>query len=255
MASIEKKLLILSWKIGIGKRTFTNSRDALLHNYDLGHRIFEVDFSITSDNEVVCVHDWNHAAQIQGRGENPSVLSADEFESKLIYGKYTPVSIEELLLFMSEHEDVWIITDSKEIAEDLVRFEISYIVDKARMLGIEKVLRRVVVQIYKPEMYQMVHEIYKFPNAIFTMYQYWSGDAARFPDICRFCIDKSIKIITMPYYFATSEIVKIADEFGIMIYVHTVNDIDTVDGLRRIGVKGFYTDFLTPGMIEEFYTY
>ena len=95
-------------------------------------------------------------------------------------------------------------------------------------------------------MYQVVCEVYEFPSFIFTMYQYWNGDINTFPDICRFCVYNDIPIITMWYYYATPEIMQIAKQYGIEIYVHSVNDMEIVTELKNIGVKGFYTDFLIP---------
>lgn len=57
---------------GIDDKAYTNSKEALLYNYNLGHRAFEVDFSITSDEKLVCAHDWEHVAYIgSGGSEGP----------------------------------------------------------------------------------------------------------------------------------------------------------------------------------------
>ena len=234
----------------IDDKTYTNSKDALLHNYDLGHRTFEVDFSITSDRQVVCLHDWGYAVLMLGEREE-EILSKDEFESCLLYKKYEPVSVQELLLFMYEHKDVWIVTDSKEVEPELVTLEFSYIVDTAKSLGIEEVLNRIAVQIYNQEMYNVVCEVYEFPSFIFTLYMYWDGDIKSFPEICRFCAGNNISIVTMWYYWATPEVMEIAKDYGIEVYVHTVNDTEDVEKLKSMGVKGFYTDFLTPEIIES----
>lgn len=42
---------------GILGHTYTNSYEAFLLNYQLGHRIFEVDFSLTEDDYTVAAHD------------------------------------------------------------------------------------------------------------------------------------------------------------------------------------------------------
>lgn len=235
----------------IDDKTYTNSKEALLYNYGLGHRAFEVDFSITADEKLVCLHDWRHGAAIQGRDGEEQALTRTEFESIPLYEKYTPISVEEVLLFMAEHEDVWIITDSKETAENLVMLEFGYIVDMARYLGVEQVLNRISVQIYNPEMYEVICGIYKFPSFIFTLYQYWDGDTKSFPDICRFCAYNDIDIITMWHYLATPKVMEIAKQYGLRIYVHTVNDMETVKGLMDIGVTGFYTDYLIPAILEK----
>ena len=53
-------------------------------------------------------------------------------------------------------------------------------------------------------------------------------------------------MITMWAHLANEQVLQIAKESGIEIYVHTVNDLDQAKKLRAIGVKGFYTDFLAP---------
>lgn len=55
----------------------------------------------------------------------------------------------------------------------------------------------------------------------------------------------------MWYYWATPEVMEIAKDYGIEVYVHTVNDTEDVEKLKSMGVKGFYTDFLTPEIIES----
>lgn len=39
---------------------YTNSKEALIENYNLGHRVFEFDFYLTSDSQLAVAHDWNH---------------------------------------------------------------------------------------------------------------------------------------------------------------------------------------------------
>ena len=118
---------------GIDDKYYTNSKEALLYNYELGHRAFEVDFSVTSDEKLVCVHDWEHGAFIQNRGEE-KILTKEEFEGGIIFEKYTPISVEELLTFMEMHKDIWFVTDTKDSDPSLVTFEISYIVNTAKIL-------------------------------------------------------------------------------------------------------------------------
>ena len=43
---------------GINGINYSNSIEALNHNYAKGFRYFEMDFSWTSDNKLVCLHDW-----------------------------------------------------------------------------------------------------------------------------------------------------------------------------------------------------
>ena len=43
---------------GLGKRTYTNSYEALDSNTKNGFKYFELDFTFTSDGRLVCIHDW-----------------------------------------------------------------------------------------------------------------------------------------------------------------------------------------------------
>ena len=43
---------------GINNITYSNCLEALNLNYKLGHRVFEIDFSCTSDNKLISLHDW-----------------------------------------------------------------------------------------------------------------------------------------------------------------------------------------------------
>lgn len=45
----------------IGTDTYTNSLEAFEASYRAGFRTFEVDLLMTSDGEVVLMHDWNKA--------------------------------------------------------------------------------------------------------------------------------------------------------------------------------------------------
>ncbi len=46
---------------GINGITYTNSYEALDLNYGLGFRYFEIDFTYTTDQKLICLHDWKKA--------------------------------------------------------------------------------------------------------------------------------------------------------------------------------------------------
>ena len=53
----------------------------------------------------------------------------------------------------------------------------------------------------------------------------------------------------MPQAWFNPDHVGMVEKYGIDIYVHTVNDMDKVEELQSIGVKGFYTDDITPDLM------
>lgn len=231
---------------GIDGYDYTNSLDAFEYNYELGHRVFEVDFSVTSDGKMVCCHDWNIGYQA---GIDAAHISSEEvFKATPILGKYTPLTLEEVLFLMKEYKDIYIVTDTKSASNKISEhFEI--ILNTAYETGAEEVLDRIIVQIYKGKTLELVREVYDFPIIIYTLYSSgWDESAEGFLDICRFCKKNNIRNITMWHYLATPEILEIAKSYNIDVFVHTVNDIEAADELIQSGVKGVYTDELIPDM-------
>lgn len=101
----------------IDKYTYTNSREALENGYQNGNRLFECDLITTSDGHIAACHDWefwnstlNQENSVEGGGVTPSL---EEFMNCKIMGKYTPLSGDDIVLFLKEHPDVYIVTDTK----------------------------------------------------------------------------------------------------------------------------------------------
>lgn len=92
---------------GIDGVSYTNSLEAFRENYAKGHRTFEVDFSVTSDGRLVCLHDWGTA---QKNGVTAGgAASEEEFLAAKFAGKYTTLSLASLLALMKEYPDIWIV--------------------------------------------------------------------------------------------------------------------------------------------------
>ena len=234
---------------GIDETAYTNSKEAFESSYANGIRSIEVDFVLTADDKLVCCHEWEDSLSSEyGPGY---VYTEEEFLSLKLHGKYTPMSLEMLLLLMQEYEDVWVITDTKETKAELVQKEFRIMVETAEEMGATEVLDRFVVQLYSHEMYDIVEEIYSFPEYILTLYQLDMPDENAFIEHSRFCKDRGIDTITMWDSWARPELVEIANRYGIDIYVHTVNDMDKLEELEAIGVKGFYTDYVLPELLVD----
>jgi len=94
----------------IDDRTYTNSLEALNLNYKNGFRLFELDIIKTKDNHFVAAHDWEHWSKITGyKGELP--VSKNQFLSRKIFEKYTPMDMDSINKWFSEHPDAILVTD------------------------------------------------------------------------------------------------------------------------------------------------
>lgn len=225
--------------------SYTNSLEAFEAHYANGQRYFETDFSVTADDQLVARHDWRGGWQ-EGI-DNDHVPTEEIFLSTPLFDCFTPLSLKDIIILMQQHEDVYIITDTKDGDPALARKDISILVETAREMNAMDVLDRFVVQFYNMEMYEAIKDIYDFPNYIFTLYalfEVWNGEEDGFTDYCRFCVANGVRTITMwDYLYAGNpKLSQIADQYGIAVYVHTVNDWETAEEMFSLGVYGIYTD-------------
>ena len=71
-----------------------------------------------------------------------------------------------------------------------------------------------------------LHNIYPFPHYIYTLYQDedFTGTKDSFRERAAYCAKHGIKGIAIDQHWWNPAFASIADEYGIQLYVHTVND-------------------------------
>lgn len=241
----------------IDDTTYTNSKEALENSYQKGARFMECDFSITADNQLVACHDWDFWYRGQNSVENGTggyIPDFAEFMSKSvkghciamegapIRGDFTALSGEDLIIYMKEHPDLYIITDTKDGNSDTLDVPFKLLVELAEINDCEEVLQRFIVQIYHKPMYEIVKKIYPFQNYIFTLYQEpFDGSEDMMEEYAKFCMIHNIDVITMWEDLYSDKLSDIAERYNIQLFVHTVNDKEQVNGLLEKNV-GVYTD-------------
>ncbi|WP_325892033.1 sulfatase-like hydrolase/transferase [Grimontia sp. NTOU-MAR1] len=95
---------------GIDGHHYTNSMEALNESYRQGLRYFEIDLLETSDHRLVAAHEWKEwAKKVDYSGDIPPRY--DDFMSKKMHGKYTPLSLEDLNTWFESHPDAFLVTD------------------------------------------------------------------------------------------------------------------------------------------------
>ena len=235
---------------------YTNSMEALVQNYNLGHRVFEFDFYLTSDNKLASVHDWIQFGNMDG-----IAMSSEEWKnfktsgSYITDGQYTTLMVEDILDEMLVNKDMVIVTDTKstEVSEEETRLQFQLIYDAA-MQRDPDLINRVIPQIYNNEMYDIVMSVYDFPSIIYTAYATpLSGE-----EIVDFSSShENIKVITAPTGDSrfTDEVIKTIHNNEMLIYNHTLNAYTDITDGKAKGIDGFYTDLLLPAdMLAYEYT-
>lgn len=233
----------------------SNSLEAFVYNYNRGQRVFEADIQITSDGVMVLRHDWvselGQAGIFGWTEEEQWAVSKEEFLSAPIWGRYTPLTLEDWFAIMKSHPDIYMVTDTKYSQEVEKQFRL--FVDTAVENGYEDVLSRVIVQIYYKEMYDEVRAVYPFENILLTLYYigYPDGEAGETKKLRDFMAENRIPVLTMPSSWWSRDKQRDLEDSGIKVFVHTVNEeAEARKGLAE-GISGIYTDDILPAVFSR----
>lgn len=94
----------------INGEVYTNSIEALDLSYEKGFKIFELDIRRTKDSKFVAVHEWEEWAKKTGfTGSLPP--SHKDFLKNRIKGELTPMDMDSINDWFSNHKDAILITD------------------------------------------------------------------------------------------------------------------------------------------------
>lgn len=235
---------------GLDGYTYLNSRESFINYYDKGCRFFEVDLSQTSDGVWVCRHNWKEPMG-QWEGDKKKVLSAEEFLNTPIYGKYTPMSFEDLLKLLDEYPDAFVTIDSKQYSvrnyqrtlEDYAQYR-----EIAINAGLEHTLGQIIPELYNSAMYSGTTLVYKFPAYLYSLWQEYSIEELN--DIADFCQANQIQAVSLYCEYWSEDVQKIFDERDILVYIYTINDEEKAREYVKAGAKGVCTDTLISENLE-----
>ena len=230
---------------GLDGKEYLNSRESFLSMHNQGVRLFELDLSRTSDGVWVCRHNWNESMG-QWEGTGKKVLTERAFTSNKIYGKYTPMTLEDFFLLLKDYPDAFVMIDSKQYSvrnyqmtlEDYCEY-----VEIAQAAGAGEVLDQIIPEIYSKTMFPGTAMIYSFPSYIYSLWQEYSTEDLE--EIASFCREKKIPAATIYWKYWSDEAEEIFEKQGIHLYVYTVNDRNQARKYIAAGAEGICTDFLT----------
>lgn len=232
---------------------YTNTYDAMVENYKKGTRVFEIDFMLSADRKVVARHEWTKSMTEQ-LGQNAKLpeakqaarLTHDEFINTPIQDKYQPMDVDKVLDLMERYPDIYIVTDTKEQKDEDIRHLFTELVAAAKQRDLS-LLDRVVVQIYNEPMLDMVKNVYPFESIIYTIYATQDSTTR----IAQFVKEHDIDAVTMPEYRVNPNFIAKLKRMGVATYVHTINDMSTVNNYEKWGVYGVYSDDITQPELES----
>ncbi len=231
---------------GIDGHAYTNAFEAFVANYEKGTRVFETDLLFTSDDKLVARHEWTGnmskelgQQKVLSAKEQGSALGYAEFMNSPILDLYSPLDLEKILDLLQHYPDAYIVTDTKEFDSGLVMKEFNRLTEAAKRKN-PALLNRIVPQIYSRAMLEELKAVYPFPTVIYTLYQSQDTDE----QVIDFVRDTGVDI-TMPVERATSSFVNKLQQAGARVYVHTINEEEEIQKMDKMGVDGFYSDFIS----------
>ena len=216
---------------GVDGVMYSNSIEALDYNYGLGHQLFEIDFSWTSDGKLIAIHDWTEKFEYLFRFSVNAPLDYDTISHMKMRNNLTVMTLPMLTEWLQRHPYTYIVTDIKEgnidglkyLAENYGRFSCRFI-----------------PQIYETFEYEKVKEL-GFENMILTLYT----NKQPLEEIDDFIRNNKIFAVAIPYGKINYDTyMKIFKENDVFVYVHTYNDPEKAAKLLATQIDGLYTDFL-----------
>lgn len=234
---------------GVVNDNYTNSLEALNQSSENGFQYIEIDFTSLEDGNLVLLHGWKAAFEgyySQRRStkfpfekkELAPVSSIEDFKNlkmrgRLSRGPLSQMSLNDLLTWLEENPNIYIITDFKESNYLDLLLKI-----KAQS---ERLQPRFIPQIYKFEDYEKVREM-GYTKVILTIYKMRKS----IPEVLSFGQSKNLFAITIPKNRINNEASRYLLQSDLLVFTHTVNSLEEARNLTDMGVDGFYTDNLYP---------
>ncbi len=204
---------------------YSNSKEALEKNYKKGARFVEIDILLTSDNQYILIHDFKRTRKELFNKEGQ--MSFVEFKSDKMINNLTQMSLLDILDWLTNHRDVCLVTDSKEI-------------DLAELLEFIKenypdLVQNIIPQIFYKEQYKKARDL-GYKNIIFAFYYIeFNQEMLEFVQNKEFlALSFSKNDINLPNLKKTKH----------KILLHTVNDLQEKEKLEKKGADYFFSDDL-----------
>ncbi len=216
-----------------------NSLEALNKSYSEGIRIFEIDFSYTSDGHLVLTHGFteNDYANVWGipYDEEKSIMDYKTFKKTKMFGKYTTMDLEMLVEFMKTHEDVYVIPDIKYGGTAIIAIKAYH--DIIDAIDDPTILSRFFGAFYNTRAYEYVSKIYNFElKTLFVK------DSAKIESTYEYCKNNNIQMMIINKNIYTKEVADYFKDKNIIINVYTLNKASDIDYYLKLGANLVTTD-------------
>ncbi len=216
---------------GYDGAVYSNSIEALNQNRD-DYELFEIDLSWTTDNQLVCIHDWEGSLQRVFGLETQGPVSLSRFEE--LVRTRSPVqkcTLETLAAWMRANETKRILPDVKSRnLEAWAKIAAEYPDLQARFVS----------QVYQPQNYSRLRDL-GFDEVVWALYGFAGSDE----EVLRWLPYLDLYGVAMPVERAERAVAQRArQKTGVLSWVHTVNTPAQLDAMRALGVAEIFTEWM-----------
>ena len=224
---------------GIDEYVYTNSKEALEKSKNLGAKFYEVDVRLTADDKLVLTNGWSETDYAEMIGLDldsySNGMTYDQFMGTMIEERYTPLDFKDLVDFMKENPDTYMMLDFGKKKALYLRKAYKEI------LGITEdssILDRMIVGGHNTDMVKTARSMYNFK--LYNLY--WPAEENRlderidtpedFLDYCRKNRVTSVSTLEETYE-KERDIIQFFRNNGLIVYVFTENDEERAKELLK----------------------
>lgn len=227
---------------GIDGYTYLNSKEGFEDSYDRGMRFIETDLFFSADGKLICSHGFKEADVERMGIEGVTVGNPPDYEmwnSMRFHGTYTTQDAEDILHYLEAYPELYFEFDMRSLkGEDAYRMANALL----EVFGTDDALyRRILIQVYSPEMYEIFKEVYDFPVMQFYMTKAFCKEIDTYIE---FCQNHEIASIAISDAYVTEENLEKLLNSGLKIMVHTVDDPAKAQAYLDRGVAVICTNHL-----------
>jgi hypothetical protein len=170
-------------------RTYTNSLDAFLFNYDRGFRIFEIDFVVLADGTVLAAH--TGLEHYYGLDKPFTEATWAEVQGRKFDGKYTIMRSQDVVQLLRDHPDVFVILDTKYQHHDIFK------AFAAQTGGGHELMDRVLPHIKDQAELDQYRTTWPLRNYVIALYRTQFSNTFDDPEVIRFVRDNRSPAVMM----------------------------------------------------------
>ena len=240
----------------------TNCKEALIQTLESSGkgRTIEIDFSFTSDDVLVCLHNFNDYNRRVNHVDSSKRASLKSFKKAGTAGGGTAMTAEEAIKIMAKYPKAYLVVDTKEKGVSVYK----RLVKICKRIKRKSFLNRMVIQVYSENGYKKIRKVYKFKHWCLSGYKYMNAfrdgynNAGILKTLVTYSKMMKFEALIIPartlarntsdinmknFRIDPKKIKAISNGKKIPVLCHTVNSYKDYITLRHNGITNVYTDF------------